>query len=752
MESESNKKANSRIPNFYRLSVQERLEKLSEHGFVVPSDEPALEAGTHTLRRHIADKMIENVVGVFGLPLGIAVNFLINGKDYVVPLVVEEPSVVAGLSGAARTTRFGGGFAVACSAPIITGQVQVVYVEDVELAREKLLAHREEILNLANTLHPKMVARGGGAKDIDVHTYRSGRSKGTMLVLHLHVDTRDAMGANVVNGMCEGIASLVESITGGSVFLRILSNLTDRSIVWAEATIPTKHLSISGFQGGEVRDGIVLANDLARIDPYRAATHNKGIMNGVDAVAVATGNDYRALEAAAHAYAARDGRYRGLTDWEVNETGDLVGRIEIPIKVGTVGGSLETNPTVRICHRILGNPSAIELAGIMGCVGLAQNFAAIRSLATAGIQQNHMTLHARSVATSAQVPAEIFEHVVDSLVENGTIKVWKAKEIAMQMRSSEPTQHQQAQPRSSAFGKTILLGEHAVVYGRPALAVPLPVAVEATIVDVKESTLIVPRWGVEQRIPTQSERPQGLLGMLTSLINRLNLSDRPMRVEIFPNVPKAVGLGGSAAIAVAVIKALSEHFDLQLSLEKINALAYECEIAAHGSPSGVDNTLATYGKPILFQRDPETKEASFEELRVGAPMHVMIGMSGKESLTAMMVAKVREGRGHNTTEYDLVFDAIGQLTTSGVEAFQEGNLEKLGALMNLCQGYLNGLQLSTPQIEELIHIARSHGALGAKLTGSGGGGSIVAIFGAPPELAISAIKDAGYDAFSFLLE
>ena len=751
MESESNKQFNSRIPNFYQLNIAERLAKLSEHGFVVPSDELSLETGTHTLRRHIADKMIENVVGVFGLPLGIAVNFLINGKDYVIPLVVEEPSVVAGLSGAARTARFGGGFAVACSAPIITGQVQVVYVEDVELARRKLLERREEILNLANTLHPKMVARGGGAKGIEVHTYDSGRPNGKMLVLHLHVDTRDAMGANVVNGMCEGIASLVESITGGSVFLRILSNLTDRSIVWAEVTIPTEHLSIRGFQGEEVRDGIVLANDLARVDTYRAATHNKGIMNGIDAVAVATGNDYRALEAAAHAYAARDGRYRGLTDWEVNEAGDLVGRLEIPIKVGTVGGSLETNPTVRICHRLLGNPSAIELAGIMGCVGLAQNFAAIRSLATAGIQQNHMTLHARSVATSAQVPADIFDHVVDSLVENGTIKVWKAKEIAEQMRSNEPKQHQ-LQPRSSAFGKTILLGEHAVVYGRPALAVPLPVAVEATIVDADVSTLIVPRWGVEQRIPTQSDRPQGLLGMLRALIDRLKLSDRTMRIEIFPNVPKAVGLGGSAAIAVAVIKAFSEHYDLQLSLEQINALAYECEVAAHGSPSGVDNTLATYGKPILFQRDEETKEACFEELKIGAPMHVMIGLSGKESLTAMMVARVREDREHNTTEYERVFDAIGKLTTSGVKAFQEGNLKKLGALMNLCHGYLNGLLLSTPEIEELTHIARIHGALGAKLTGSGGGGSIVAIYEESPELAMNAIKDAGYDAFSFLVE
>ena len=749
MVSESNKIRNSRIPNFFRLDVSERVAKLTEHGFIEASDELALDSGTHTLRRHIADKMIENVVGVFGLPLGVAVNFLINGKEYVVPLVVEEPSVVAGLSGAARTARTNGGFAVACSAPIITGQVQVVYIKDVDLAREKLLERRDEILNLANTLHPKMVARGGGARDIEIHTYDTGR-KGAMLVLHLHVDTRDAMGANVVNGMCEGIASLVESITGGTVFLRILSNLTDRSIVWAEVTMPTENLSIPGFDGKEVCDGIVLANELARVDPYRATTHNKGIMNGIDAIAVATGNDYRALEAAAHAYAARDGRYRGLTDWEVNEEGDLVGRLEIPIKVGTVGGALETNPTVRLCHRLLGNPTAIELAGIMGCVGLAQNFAAIRALATAGIQQNHMTLHARSVATSAQVPTEIFDHVVDSLVENGTIKVWKAKEIADQMRSNKP--QQLTQPRSSAFGKTIFLGEHAVVYGRPALAIPLPVAVEATIIDSDVSMLIVPRWGVEQRIPTQADRPQGLLGMLCTLIERLNLSEHTMRVEIFPNVPRAMGLGGSAAIAVAVIKAFSEHYGLQLNLDTINELAYECERAAHGSPSGVDNTLATFGKPMLFKRDPETNEPSFQELRIGAPIHVLIGLSGKESLTAMMVAQIRDGRDQNTAEYERVFDAIGKLTDSGAREFQSGNIQKLGTLMNLCQGYLNGLQLSTPEIEELVHIARLHGALGAKLTGSGGGGSIVAIYDESPDSSIDAIKNAGYDAFSFVLK
>ena len=295
----------SRLPGFYKLSVPERVNLVRERGLLSREDFQVLSTGAHTLTVARADKMIENVIGVMGLPLGLGLNFLVNGKDHVVPLVVEEPSIVAALSSAAKLVRAAGGFTTRSTEPILIGQVQIVDIDNSATAQAALLQRKQEILNLANSLHPKMVARGGGAKDIEVRIHPAADGRRDMVVLHLLVNTCDAMGANMVNTMCEGVAPLVEGITGGKVFLRILSNLTDRALVWAKAVIPTELLAGKGYDGEQVRDGIILANDLAVCDPYRAATHNKGIMNGVDAAALATGNDWRALEAAAHAYAAR---------------------------------------------------------------------------------------------------------------------------------------------------------------------------------------------------------------------------------------------------------------------------------------------------------------------------------------------------------------------------------------------------------------------------------------------------------------
>lgn len=397
MESKSVVKDGARIPNFFKMSINERITALHRRGLLDDEDLRALTSGDHTLRLPVADKMIENVVGVFGLPLGLALNFLINGQDYVVPLVVEEPSIVAGLSGAARIARLSGGYHASSTDPILIGQVQTVNIDDVEQARARLLARREEILALANSLHPKMQARGGGALDIEVFSHHAPEDGREMLVLHLLVDTRDAMGANLVNTMCEGIASLVETITGGKVFLRILSNLTDRALARASVRIPARNLEGKGFTGEEVRDGIILANDLALVDPYRAATHNKGIMNGVDAVLMATANDWRSVEAGAHAYAARDGRYRPLAVWQ-NRGGALYGEMTIPLAVGTVGGALQVHDGAKLALRILGSEAASDLAAASAAAGLACNLAALRALATEGIQRGHMALHARMVA------------------------------------------------------------------------------------------------------------------------------------------------------------------------------------------------------------------------------------------------------------------------------------------------------------------------------------------------------------------
>lgn len=747
----------SRIPNFFKLSVDGRIDALRDHTDLTEEDLLALEHGTHTLKCHVADKMIENVIGVFGLPLGLGLNFLVDGREVIVPLSVEEPSIVAGLSGAARTARLSGGFCTEVADPVLIGQVQIVDPHDVEFAKQDLLDRKDEIINLANSLHPKMVARGGGAQDVEVFHYRvpeGGREDANereMLVLHLLVDTRDAMGANIVNSMCEGVASLVESIARGRVFLRILSNLTDRSLVRAHVRIPVENLAMKGFSGKDVRDGIVLANDLALVDRYRATTHNKGIMNGVDALAIATGNDFRAIEASAHAYAARSGSYRALTRWYANNEGDLTGEIEIPIKVGTVGGSLETNPSVRLNHRLLGNPNASQLAGIFGAVGLAQNYAALRALSTAGIQQNHMTLHARSVAMSANVPKELFDEVVDTLIESGEIKVWNAQEIVRRMKKKTTEASVVIdEPRSTACGKVVLLGEHAVVYGRSALAAPIPLAVESRVVDARDGVhLLIPRWGVEQRVRPIDEHPAGVAGILALLLKRLELTDRSMTIEVFPAVPRAVGLGGSAALAVSVIRALSTHFGLGLDDDRVNEYAFECEQAAHGTPSGVDNTVATYGKPILFRGPSENAGSSFEDVAMARPLPLVIAMTGKESLTARTVARVARAWQCNKARYERVFDQIDELTLAGVEAIRSGAMEELGDLMNLCHGLLNALQVSTREIEEIVEVARRHNAVGAKLTGGGGGGSIVALCPDGAESVVAGVEAMGYEAFAF---
>ena len=377
----------SRFPNFYQMPIKERIEAVFERGLITEDDFQALKNQQQRLDIETADKMIENVIGVLGMPIGLGLNFSINKKDYVIPLAVEEPSIVAALSSAAKIARTGGGFQATSTDPILTGQIQVINIQNIEQARNNLLSRQDEILNLANSLHPRMVARGGGAIGFDIKTYPMKSFDGEMLIIDLHVNTMDAMGANLVNSMCESVASLIETITEGEVFLRILSNLTDQSLASASVKIPLQSLAIEGYEGERVRDGIIIASDFAHADPYRASTHNKGIMNGIDALAVATGNDWRAIEAGAHAYAARLGRYSALSKWSIGDDGDLVGHIELPIKVGIVGAQIESNPAVGLNLRILNVASATELSSVMAAVGLAQNLSALKALATDGIHK-----------------------------------------------------------------------------------------------------------------------------------------------------------------------------------------------------------------------------------------------------------------------------------------------------------------------------------------------------------------------------
>jgi len=420
----------SQISGFYALSISQRLSVLQEWGDLNAEEMAALEASLSVER---ADKMAENVAGRYALPLGIATNFLVNGKDYLIPMAIEESSVVAGVSFAAKLFRASRGFRAEALGREMIGQIQILDIDNLEQAERALLEAKSRILRRADFLQSGLVARGGGARGLEIRTFRETPA-GPMLVVHILFDTVDAMGANAINSIAEGLAPVVEEITGGRVNLRILSNLSDRRMARAEGTIPVEALARDGISGDEVIQRILEAAALAEVDSYRAATHNKGIMNGVDAVALATGNDWRALEAGAHAYAARTGRYTSLTHWRRTEQGDLAGSLEMPLAVGIVGGATQSHPTARVALKVLGVQSAAELAHVMAAVGLAQNLAALRALSTEGIQRGHMALHARQIAAAAGARPDEVDTVADRMVNEKSIRTERAAEILAALR------------------------------------------------------------------------------------------------------------------------------------------------------------------------------------------------------------------------------------------------------------------------------------------------------------------------------
>ena len=426
----------SRITGYYNLSIAERRAKLTKAAGIAPGDVNAFgEDGG--LSVEAADHMIENVIGTFDLPLGIALNFLINGKEVLVPFAIEEPSVVAGASFMAKLSRASGGFHATATDPIMIGQIQIIRLVDLNAARLKLFEHKDELLAEATLADPVLKKFGGGARDIEVRVIDDSPI-GPFLVLHLLYDVRDAMGANAVNTACEKLAPLIESITGGKVHLRILSNLADKRLARARVTVPVSELTIGfeQYKGETVRDGIIAAWAFAACDPYRAATHNKGIMNGVDAVVIATGNDWRAVEAGAHAYAARTGRYSSLSTWGRDASGNLVGTLEMPMAVGIIGGATRVHPAAQAAIKLMGVTSARELAEIVVSVGLAQNMAALRALATEGIQRGHMSLHARQVAIAAGAAGELIEKIAARMVAEKIVRIDRAEELLKELRNN----------------------------------------------------------------------------------------------------------------------------------------------------------------------------------------------------------------------------------------------------------------------------------------------------------------------------
>ncbi len=419
----------SRLAGFHKLPRDQRLATLAQMFGLTPAEVAALE-GDQSLDADVANQMIENAVGVFRLPLGVGLNLTVNGRDHLVPMVVEEPSVVAAVSFAAKIVREAGGFTAEADPSWMIGQVQVTRYGEPEQAREKLLGAKEQLLALANSFHPSLVRRGGGAKDVEVRVLPApeGPHGEPLLILHLLVDTQEAMGANLINTMAEGVAPMVEQLTGGKVYLRILSNLADRRLARASCRIPVELLADFGLPGLEIAKGIAQASRFAQADPYRAATHNKGVMNGIDAAAIATGQDWRAIEAGAHAYACRNGRYQPISSWTL-EGQHLVGRIELPMALGTVGGPIKVHAGVQAALKLARIRSARELGMVLVSAGLAQNLAALRALGSVGIQQGHMALHARCVAVTAGARGDWIEKVASRLVEAGHVKVEKAREV-----------------------------------------------------------------------------------------------------------------------------------------------------------------------------------------------------------------------------------------------------------------------------------------------------------------------------------
>ena len=699
--------SNSRISGLHDLTVAERINALDKLGWLSSADAELLKQGRYVLLPAAADTMVENVIGTFGLPLAIAPNFVVNGHDYIVPMVVEEPSVVAAVSGAAKLARASGGFETVSKESLLAGQVHVTGVVDTNAAIAALEKHRPELMELADNVHPSLVDRGGGVREVEARLLELPGGD-PAIAIHFLVDTCEAMGANIVNSICESVAPRIGEICGGDVALRILSNLSDRSIVTARVNYRLEDLATSGFAAELVRDRIIMASDIASVDPYRAATHNKGIMNGVDALAIATGNDWRAIEAGAHAYAALSGQYSPLSTWSAGSSGDLVGSIAMPIRVATVGGTLRTNSATGLAIRLSGVQSSRELAELMAAVGLAQNFAAIRALATRGIQEGHMKLHARSTASARdQQPAPL------------------------------------AETMGTAAGKVILLGEHAVVYGRHAVALPIADAVTASVsASDKGSSISIPQWGLKQAV---TDTASGAAEAVQLIFRELAIDNGAYSIDVRSKLPRAMGLGSSAAVAVAIVRALSRFLDLNLDDERVNSIAFACEKLAHGTPSGIDNTIAAIGTPMLFSN---AGSMNIDELALQETPPIVIALSSQPGLTFEQVAGVRSRRERSRDHYDAIFDQIDALSLSGAAALQNADYEDLGSLMNICHGLLNAIEVSTPEIESMVNLARSAGAAGAKITGGGGGGSIVALCPGTQNDVANAFAAAGFNTLS----
>jgi hydroxymethylglutaryl-CoA reductase len=718
----------SRIPGFYRLSVEQRLAFLAR-AFNLTDEQVAQLREGNALRVEHAVNMVENTVGVFGLPLGLGLNFLVDGREHLVPMAIEEASIIAAASKGALLIRRAGGFKTIVDDPVMIGQIQVLDLDDPKEAAKRLLDRKQEVLDRANSADLKMVARGGGASDIETRVLDGGKDIGSMLVVHLLFNVCEAMGANAVNSACEAAGPAIAEITGGRVNLRILSNLADHRLARAEFRVPFDFLSSDQFDAITVARRLVEASRFAQVDPYRAATHNKGVFNGICAAALALGQDWRALEAGGHAYAARDGQYRGLTTYEI-ENEILTGKIELPLQVGWVGGAVDSHPGVQTLRAISGVENSRQLAGLLASVGLAQNFAACLALGTDGIQKGHMALHARSVAVSVGVPTEDVEQVAIEMINRGEVRVSVAEEIHRRMQrvpGRAVTEHE-LPVEAFARGKVILFGEHASVYNYPGIISTIDLGLTVKIKsDPNGPRFLHPHFKQAFPVPKSDKDVRLFSRAADCALELYGLQKEPIAIEVESKLVPGMGLGSSASFSVALCSALRKYKGMNHTSQWDSRLfedAQQLESVFHGNPSGMDAATVLSGGVLWFRKGPPKE---ILPIRIPKPITGLVCIVEPGARTIELVNLVQKNRRRDPDRIDAIFAEIGNLTVDAGIALGTGDAHAAGKLMIKNHELLAKIGVSTPALDNAVSLLLDHGVLGAKLTGAGGGGAVVAL-------------------------
>ncbi len=718
----------SRIPGFYRLPVERRLAFLAR-SFNLSEQQVAMLRNGNALRVEHAVNMVENAIGVFGLPLGLGLNFIVDDTEYLVPMSVEEASIIAAASKAALMIRKGGGFHTEVDDPVMIGQIQVLDMDNPHRAEQAILDNKDEIIKAANLTAKRMQERGGGVFDLETHIIDTDDEIGPMLIVHLLYNVCEAMGANAVNYACESAGPVIEKISGGRVNLRILSNLADRRIARAGFSLPIEHLATENMSGEQVARRMVEACKFAQYDPHRAATNNKGIFNGICAAALALGQDWRAIEAGGHAYAARDGRYTSLTRYEYND-GALHGYIELPLQVGWVGGAVNSHPGVRVLRLISGVGNSRELAGLLAAVGLGQNFTANLALATDGIQRGHMALHARSVAISVGVPTDLVEKVSQEMIKRGEVKVSVAEQIYRDLRhvSGSRKKADELPVESFTHGKVVLFGEHATVYNYPGITSTIDKGLKVKIsYDPDGPRFIYPHFKQVFPVPKSEQDIRLFSKAADYALEIYDLQHEPIAIEIESDLIPGMGLGSSAAFSVGLCTALRKYKHLTQERRWDSGVfedAQKLESIFHGNPSGMDAATVISEGVLWFRKGPPRE---ILPIRMPIPAAGLLCIIEPGARTIELVQKVQRNRERDPVGVASILEEIGNITVDAGIALGTGDMAETGRLMFRNHELLTRLGVSTPALDNAVDYLIDQGVLGAKLTGGGGGGAVVAL-------------------------